>query len=344
MSNAKVNQNKDLSDYKGVCVIAQQHNGKIAPVSIELIGEGKKLSTKTDSPLYVVVLGDEIDEAAEELSHYGADKVYYYQNELLSNYSTDAYTKVISHYILENKPEIVIYGATSIGRDFAPRVAARIGTGLTADCTALDIDDSDGKLLQTRPAFGGNLMATIICPDNRPQMATVRPGVMEKQKKVEESSEVEKIKADLAKEDIITKTLDVVMCKTKKVSLTEAEVIVAGGRGVGSEEGFGIIQKLADALNATVGASRAAVDNGWIPKDHQVGQTGKTVRPKLYIACGISGAIQHMAGMEESEYIISINKDPKAPIMESSHLAIEGDLFKVIPELIDEINSLKEEE
>ena len=344
MSNAKVNQNKDLSDYKGVCVIAQQHNGKIAPVSIELIGEGKKLSKKTDSPLYVVILGNKIDEAVKEISHYSADKVYYYEHEMLENYSTEAYTKVISEYIFSNKPEIVIYGATSIGRDFAPRVAARIGTGLTADCTVLDIDESDGKLLQTRPAFGGNLMATIICPDNRPQMATVRPGVMEKQDRVKERSEVEKIVPELSKEDIIARTVDVVMCKTKKVSLTEAEIIVSGGRGVGGEEGFEIIEKLANALNATVGASRAAVDNGWIAKDHQVGQTGKTVRPKLYIACGISGAIQHMAGMEESEYIISINKDPNAPIMKSSHLAIEGDLFKVIPELINEINTAKEQE
>jgi len=341
MSNAKVNQINNLSDYKGVCVIAQQHDGKIASVSIELIGEGKKLANKTNSSLYVVILGNKIDKLVEDISHYGVDTIFYYEDELLENYSTEAYTKVISEFINNNKPEIVIFGASSIGRDFAPRVAARIGTGLTADCTALDIDESDGKLLQTRPAFGGNLMATIICPDNRPQMATVRPGVMNKPEKTDKASEIKKMTPVLSENDMVIKLVDIITSKTKQVSLTDADIIVAGGRGVGNKEGFKLIEELADELGGVVAASRAAIDSGWIDQSRQIGQTGQTVHPKLYIACGISGAIQHMAGMGESEYIISINKNPDAPIMKSSHLAIEGDLFNVIPELIKEINLAK---
>jgi len=343
MSNVKINQNVDLSDYKGVCVIAQQQNGKVLPVSFELIGKGRKLSDKIGSHLYVVILGNKIDKAVEEISYYGADKIFYYEHELLENFSTEAYTKVVSEFIIENKPEIVVFGATSIGRDFAPRVAARIGTGLTADCTALDIDEDDGKLLQTRPAFGGNLMATIICPVNRPQMATVRPGVMEKPERAETISEIKKMIPNLPEDSIMAKTVDIIIGMIKKVSLTDADVIVSGGRGVGSKEGFKLIEQLADALGGVVGGSRATVDSGWIEQSRQVGQTGQTVRPKLYIACGISGAIQHLAGMGESECIISINKNPNAPIMKSSHLAIEGDLFKVIPELIKEISLAKEQ-
>lgn len=339
MSNAKVNNNVDLLAYKGVCVVAQQQNGELLPISIELLSEGKKLSAKTKSPLYVVILGNKIDRAVDDISCYGADKVFYYEHELLENYSTDGYTKVVSDFIMEYKPEIVIFGASSIGRDFAPRVAARVGTGLTADCTALDIDETDGKFLSTRPAFGGNLMATIVCPQNRPQMSTVRPGVMQKAEKLTTASQVEKIVPELSDNDIIAKTVDIIMSKTKKISLTDAEIIVAGGRGVGSEEGFKLIEQLAKTLGGVVAASRAAVDSGWIDVSRQIGQTGQTVRPKLYIACGISGAIQHMAGMNESEYIISINKNPNAPIMKHSHLAIEGDLFKVIPEIIKEIGS-----
>ncbi|GKX29592.1 electron transfer flavoprotein subunit alpha [Vallitalea longa] len=342
MFNAKVNQNKDLSAYQGVCVIAQQEKGINLSVTFELMNEGRKLADKTDSQLYVVILGNKIDDAVDELSNYGADKIFYYEHELLEKYSTDAYTKVVSSFIEDNKPEIVIYGASSIGRDFAPRVAARVGTGLVADCTGLDINEEDGKFLQTRPAFGGNLMATIICPNDRPQMATVRPGVMEKAKKVNKKSHVLKIVPSLTQEDIIARTVDIIMDKTKKVSLNDADIIVAGGRGVGNKEGFELLQQLADTLGGVVGSSRVPVDSGWIDHSRQIGQTGQTVRPKLYIACGISGAIQHMTGMSESEYIIAINKNPSAPIMKSSHLAIEGDLFKVIPELINEINSKKE--
>jgi len=343
MSKVKINQNVDPSDYKGVCVIAQQQNGKVLPVSLELIGKGRKLSDKIGSQLCVVILGNKIDKTVEEISYYGADKIFYYEHNLLENFSTEIYTKVVSEFIIENKPEIVVFGATSIGRDFAPRVAARIGTGLTADCTALDIDDDDGKLLQTRPAFGGNLMATIICPINRPQMATVRPGVMEKPERSKTVSEIKKMIPHLTEDKIMAKTIDIVIGMIKKVPLTDADVIVAGGRGVGNKEGFKLLGQLADALGGVVGASRAAVDSGWIEQSRQVGQTGQTVRPKLYIACGISGAIQHLAGMGESECIISINKNPNAPIMKSSHLAIEGDLFKVIPELIREICLAKEQ-
>lgn len=341
MSNAKVNQIKDLTAYQGVCIVAQQQNGVNLPISFELINEGKKLAEKTASRLYVVILGNKIDKAVEEISNYGVDKIYYYEHELLENYSTDAYTKVVSAFIQNNKPEIVIFGASSIGRDFAPRVAARVGTGLVADCTSLDINEEDGKFLQTRPAFGGNLMATIICPNDRPQMATVRPGVMEKAKKIDKASEIVKIVPDLTEENIIAKTVDIIMDKTKKVSLTDTDIIVSGGRGIGNAEGFKLLEELAEALGGVVGASRVPVDSGWIDHSRQIGQTGQTVRPKLYIACGISGAIQHMTGMAESEYIIAINKNPNAPIMKESHLAIEGDLFKIIPELINEIKNAK---
>ncbi|QUI24303.1 electron transfer flavoprotein subunit alpha/FixB family protein [Vallitalea pronyensis] len=340
MSNAKVNQIKDMTDYQGVCIVAHQEKGVNLPISFELINEGKKLAEKTASHLHVVILGHTINEAVEELSYYGADKIYYYDHPLLDTYTTDAYTKVISTFIQNIKPEIVIFGASSIGRDFAPRVAARVGTGLVADCTRLDINE-DCKFLQTRPAFGGNLMATIICPNDRPQMATVRPGVMEKAEPIEESSEIIKIVPELTEEDIIAKTIEIIMDKTKKVSLTNTEIIVSGGRGVGNAEGFSLLEELADVLGGVVGASRVPVDSGWISHSRQIGQTGQTVRPKLYIACGISGAIQHMTGMSESDYIIAINKNPKAPIMKQAHLAIEGDLYKVIPELIQEIKVKK---
>ncbi len=342
MSNAKVNQITDLAAYRGMSVVVQHQDGKVHPVSLELIGEAKRLAQKAGSPLYAVILGNKLDEALlEPIAHYGADRIFYYEHELLENFSTEAYTKVVCDFIRKQKPEVVLFGATSFGRDFAPRVAARIGTGLTADCTALEFDEQDRKILQTRPAFGGNLMATIICPTNRPQMATVRPGVMRQTECVEPKSPIEKIHPELTEQDILAKTLKIVVDKVKTVSLTEAEIIVSGGRGVGDQSGFELLQKLADALGGTVGASRAAVESGWVEPARQVGQTGQTVRPKIYLACGISGAVQHIAGMSESDCIIAINKNPKAPIMQLAHLAVEGDLHKVIPELISQLESAK---
>lgn len=341
MSNAKVNQITDLAAYRGMSVIVQHQQGKIQPVSLELIGEAKRLAQKAGSPLYAVILGSRIEAMLDGIAHYGVDKIFYYEHELLENYSTDAYTKVVCDFIRSQKPEVVLFGATAFGRDFAPRVAARMGTGLTADCTALEFDEQDRKILQTRPAFGGNLMATIICPNNRPQMATVRPGVMRQTDCVEQKSEIEKIRPELTEVEILAKTLKIVVDKMKTVSLSEAEIIVSGGRGLGDGTGFSLLQKLADSLGGTIGASRAAIESGWVEPSRQVGQTGQTVRPKLYIACGISGAVQHVAGMSESDCIIAINKNPKAPIMQLAHLAIEGDLHKVIPELISQIEAAK---
>jgi electron transfer flavoprotein alpha subunit len=341
MSNAKVNQIKDLSEYKGVCIVAQHQDSKNLPISFELIHEGMKLAKKREARLTVLILGYKIDDAVNEIAHYGADEVIYFENELLKDYSTDLYTKTVSDYLKKNKFEIVIFGASSIGRDFAPRVAARIGTGLVADCTKLDIHEEDGRFLQTRPAFGGNLMATIVCPNDRPQMATVRPGVMETATRLEEKSVVTLIKPDIALGDIIAKTLEIIYDKSKHVSLADADIIVSGGRGMKNKEGFELLEELAEVIGGTVGASRVAVDEGWIDHSRQVGQTGQTVRPIVYIACGISGAIQHMVGISDSDFIIAINKNPTAPIMERANLAVEGDLFKVIPELIKEIKEHK---
>lgn len=340
MSNAKVNQIKDLSEYKGVCIVAQHQDSRILPITYELIHEGMELAKKTKSKLTVLILGYNIEEAVEEIAHYGADKVVYFENKLLKEYSTDLYTKTVSDYLKNNKFEIVIFGASSIGRDYAPRVAARVGTGLVADCTKLDIHE-DGRFLQTRPAFGGNLMATIVCPNDRPQMATVRPGVMETAIRIEKKSQITVIHPELVYEDILAKTLKIVLDKSKHVSLANAEIIVSGGRGVKSKDGFQLLEELAEVLGGTIGASRVAVDEGWIDHARQVGQTGQTVRPVVYIACGISGAIQHMVGMSESDFIIAINKNPKAPIMDHAHLALEGDLFKVIPELINKVKEYK---
>jgi electron transfer flavoprotein alpha subunit len=257
------------------------------------------------------------------------------------NYTTDAYTKVICDLANSLKPEVILYGATYIGRDLAPRIAARMKTGLTADCTALDIDEN-GLLLQIRPAFGGNLIATIICPERRPQMATIRPGVMKKALMDEgRRGEVIEIKPVIEEKDIRTEIISIIKEARQKVNLEEADIIVSGGRGVGGPEGFKLIEELAEVLGGVVGASRAAVEAGWIPSDHQVGQTGKTVRPKLYIACGISGAIQHIAGMGGAKTIVAINKNPDAPIFKIADYGIVGDLFKVIPALIEEIKEAK---
>ncbi|MGO1372185.1 MAG: electron transfer flavoprotein subunit alpha/FixB family protein [Senegalia sp. (in: firmicutes)] len=331
---------KDLSTYKNVWVFAEQRQGKIMKVAIELLGEGRKLAEKTDSKLCAILLGHETDDLARELVAYGADKVYVADHELLKDFTTDGYTKVISEAIDEIKPEIILMGATHIGRDLAPRVAARVDTGLTADCTQLEIDSEDNKILQTRPAFGGNLMATISCEKHRPQMSTVRPGVMDKSDR-DDSREGEIIKLDvkLSKEDIRTKVIKFVKQEKELVSLTDAEIIVSGGNGLGSIDGFKLIGELADKLGGVVGSSRATVDAGWIDHSHQVGQTGTTVKPVIYIACGISGAIQHLAGMQNADIIIAINKNPNAPIFDVADYGIVGDLYEVIPQLMESIDN-----
>ncbi|NFF69022.1 electron transfer flavoprotein subunit alpha/FixB family protein [Clostridium sporogenes] len=331
----------NLSDFKGIWVFAEQREGKLQKVVLELIGKGKELSKKLGVELTAVLLGNNVDDIAQQLIQYGADKVLYANDPLLKNYTTDGYTKVIYDLIQKRKPEILLVGATYIGRDLAPRISSRLGTGLTADCTGLDIDEDTRNLLMTRPAFGGNLMATIVCESNRPKMSTVRPGVFEKlEKDNSRKGNIEKIKFDLKESDIKVKIKEVIKLAKKIEDISEAKILVSGGRGLGGPEGFKELRELADLIGGAISGSRAAVDSGWIDKAYQVGQTGKTVRPNLYIACGISGAIQHLAGMQDSDYIVAINKDESAPIMKVADLSIVGDYKKVLPSMIDEIKQV----
>lgn len=328
----------DLSAYKGVWVFAEQREGKIMSVSIELLGEGKKLAKEIGTELCAVLCGNNVAGLANELFAYGADKVYVADHPELEKYRTDSYTKVIFEAISTYKPEIVLLGATHIGRDLGPCLAVKCNTGLTADCTKLEIDPEDKKIKQTRPAFGGNLMATIVCPNNRPQMSTVRPGVMDKAVYEEgRTGELIKLDVEFKAGDIRTKVLEIVKKSGEMVSLTDAEIIVAGGMGLGKAEGFELLKSLADKLGGTIAASRACVDAGWIDHSYQVGQTGTTVKPKIYFACGISGAIQHLAGMQSSDYIVAINKNESAPIFEVADYGIVGDLYEVIPAIIEEL-------
>lgn len=326
----------DLSLYKNVWVFAEQRGGELTPVVMELLGKGRDLANEIGCELCAILLGENMEKLTSELFAWGADKVYVGDSELLKTFTTDGYTKVISDAIEIYKPEIVLYGATHIGRDLAPRVAARVDTGLTADCTKLEIDPEDKKIKQTRPAFGGNLMATIVCPNHRPQMSTVRPGVMDKSPYQEgRTGEVVKLDVNVKAEDIRTKVIEIVKSVKEQVSLTDAEIIVSGGAGLGNPEGFQLLRDFAKQIGGVVGASRAAVDAGWADHANQVGQTGTTVKPKIYIACGISGAIQHLAGMQSSDMIIAINKNALAPIFDVADYGIVGDLYKVIPELMD---------
>ncbi|MFO7887422.1 MAG: electron transfer flavoprotein subunit alpha/FixB family protein [Eubacteriales bacterium] len=328
-------------DYRGVFVFVEQKNKEIENVSLELIGEGKKLAQELKQKVTAVVLGKGVKEI-EKLGYYGADNIIYVENEDLDIYMTEPYTKALKEVIEDKKPEIVLFGATAIGRDVAPRLAGRIHTGLTADCTKLEINEENSDLMMTRPAFGGNIMATIECPDHRPQMATVRPGVMQKEEKdTTKKVEIEKFAVDIEEKDKTYEILEVVEEKSNKIDIQEANILVSGGRGVGNSDNFSLLEETAQILGGVVSSSRAAVDSDWMPKEVQVGQTGKTVRPDLYIACGISGAIQHLAGMEESEFIVAINKDETAPIFESSDVGIVGDLNKVIPALNAELRKLK---
>lgn len=326
----------NIDEFKNVWVFAEQREGNLQKIALELVGEGKRLADKLGVDVCAVLIGYEVKELSKTLFEYGADKVYLIEDELLKNYTTDGYTKVISELAEEEKPEILLIGATNIGRDLAPRIASRITTGLTADCTHLDIDMETRTLLQTRPAFGGNLMATIINTEFRPQMSTVRPGVMSKLEPVSgKTGELIKVTPNITSDDIRIKVLDIVHEKRKGVLIEEADVIVSGGRAMGGPEGFEVLKPLAEKLGGEIGSSRAAVDSGWISKPHQVGQTGKTVKPTIYIACGISGAIQHLAGMKDSDVIIAINKDPNAPIFNIANYSILGDFREVVPALVE---------
>jgi len=329
-----------IEEYKGVWVFAEQREGKLQKVTLELLGKGKELATKLGVEFTAVLLGSQVGDLAKKLVAYGADKVIVADSSLLKNYTTDGYTKVLCELANERKPEIILVGATFIGRDLGPRVSSRLATGLTADCTGLDIDSETKNLLMTRPAFGGNLMATIVCGDNRPQMSTVRPGVFEKlAKDKERTGEIENVTVSLKDSDIRTKIIEIVKSTKELVDIGEANVLVSGGRGIGNKEGFDLLKELATVLGGAISGSRAAVDNGWVDKAFQVGQTGKTVRPTLYFACGISGAIQHLAGMQDSDFIIAINKDDTAPMMKAADLAVVGDYQKIIPEIIAQIKA-----
>ena len=359
----------DFNDYKGVWVFCEQRQGKLMSTDFELVSEARKLADELGCEVTGLLLGDNVDGIAKELGGYGADKVMVCDSPLLKDYTTDAYAKVVCDMVNEYKPEVLLIGATNIGRDLGPRCAARLHTGLTADATHLDIDTAkyveflkesstidlskqnfdyeDRNLKMTRPAFGGHLMATIICPRFRPQMSTVRPGVMQRapfdQAKADKVI-VEKYPVELAASDLQTEVLEIVKAAKDLVDLTGAEVIVSVGRGIGKDvpTGIKLAEELAEALGGgVVGGSRAAVDAGWLSADHQVGQTGKTVRPKIYVALGISGAIQHLAGMQDSECIIAVNKNETAPIFEAADYGICGDLFKVVPMMIEALKAEK---
>ncbi len=325
---------------KNVFVIAEQRDGKIMKVSYELIGKARELANDLGQDVIAVLIGSGIEAVAGDLAKAGADKVIVVDDPMLAEYVTEPYAKAVTAVIKANDPEIVLFGASSIGRDLAPRVSARIHTGLTADCTKLEIDPETKLLNMTRPAFGGNIMATILCADHRPQMATVRPGVMQALESCDKVGEVEKFAVEFTAADMNVEICEVVKTDKKAVDITEAKILVSGGRGLGSAEGFAQLKDLADVLGGEVSASRAAVDNGWIEKDRQVGQTGKTVRPDLYVACGISGAIQHAAGMEESEFIVAINKEETAPIFSICDLGIVGDLNKIVPKLTEALKKV----
>ena len=343
----------NLEEYKGEFVFAQQVDNVISNIAYELIGKGKELAKDLGVEVTAVLVGSDVKGLADQLAEYGADKVIVVDDPELKEYRTEPYTHAIASVIKEFKPEIFLIGATAIGRDLGPRVCARIHTGLTADCTKLDIGDfpmnpvpgretKHNQLLMTRPAFGGNTIATIACPDFRPQMATVRPGVMQKApKEAGKKAVVTEFNPGFTKNNKYVDILEVVKAVSNTVDIMDAKILVSGGRGVGSPENFKILDDLAEAIGGTVSCSRAVVDAGWKPKDLQVGQTGKTVRPNVYFAIGISGAIQHLAGMEESDIIVAINKDESAPIFDVADYGVVGDLNKIVPMLTEKIKEAK---
>jgi len=334
------------SEYRGIWVYSCHQDGRIARSTLELLAKGRQLADKIQVDLSALLLGCGVEPLARELISYGADKVYLAEHERLKTYSTLPYARVIAELIKRERPEIVLFTADTTGRDLAPRIAARLETGLTADCTDLDIGDFEDKtsgkryervLYQIRPAFGGDVMATIVNPERRPQMATVRRGIFEPlEKDTTREGQIIRCGVELDESDLLVEVLETAR-KERETSLENARIIVSGGRGVGGPEGFKLIRELAEVLGAEVGASRAAVDAGWISYSHQVGLTGQTVKPDVYIACGISGAIQHLVGMKNSKKIIAINKDPKAPIFDVADYGIVGDLFEVIPKLIEKL-------
>ena len=340
-----------LEEYKGVAIFAQQVDNKLSSIAFELIGKAHELAADLGTDVTAVVLGSGIADLADKLGEYGADKVVVIDDPALETYRTEPYAQALTAYINEYKPEIMLVGATAIGRDLGPTVSARVQTGLTADCTSLEIGDfplqaregqeqKHNQLLMTRPAFGGNTIATIACPDNRPQMATVRPGVMQKLDKVAgRKAEVINFNPEIKENNRFVEILNIVKNVATTVDIMDAKILVSGGRGVGSAENFKLLDDLAEVLGATVSCSRAVVDSGWKPKDLQVGQTGKTVRPNVYFAIGISGAIQHTAGMEESDIIIAINKDETAPIFDVADYGIVGDLNKIVPALTEALKA-----
>ena len=338
-----------LEQYKGVYVFAQQVDNELSGIAFELLGKANELAKDLNTEVTAVLVGYEVASLADELAAYGADKVIIVDDPELKEYRTEPYAHALASVINEYKPDIMLVGATAIGRDLAPRVSARVATGLTADCTVLEIGEfkargdkepRQGQLLMTRPAFGGNTIATIACPNHRPQMATVRPGVMQAQKKVEGAKvEIINYNPGFTPNNKYVEILDIVKEVTDVVDIMDAKILVSGGRGVGSAENFKILQDLADVIGGVVSCSRAVVDNGWLPKDLQVGQTGKTVRPNVYFAIGISGAIQHAAGMEESDIIIAINKDETAPIFDIADYGIVGDLNKIVPALTEALKA-----
>ena len=331
----------DLSAYNGVWVFAEQHKGDIASVVLELLNEGRTLADKRKTKLSAVFIGSSIKGKAKDLIAHGADIVYVADDAALKDFNDDSYAAILTSLAMQHKPEIILAGATAIGRSFFPKVASALYTGLTADCTMLDIDAETGHLHQTRPAFGGNIMATIVTPNHRPQMATVRHKVMKSALR-NDSRNGDVINVSYSQSgDLRTRVIKTVEDMSETVNICEADIIVAGGRGLGSAKNFQLVQELAKAIGGAVAATRGAVDEGWIPYPHQVGQTGKTVCPKLYIACGISGAIQHIAGMQSSEVIIAINKDPDAPIFNVATYGIVGDVQEVLPIMIKKIREIR---
>ncbi len=328
----------DIKDWSGILVYCEYRRGELAPVSLELLGIGRTLADKRKVKLSAVLIGYETGETGEELIGYGADIVYRVDHEALGAFSDESYCAIVTDLIREHKPEIVLAGATAIGRSFIPGVATTLNAGLTADCTQLEIREEDGALLQTRPAFGGNIMATIVCESSRPQMSTVRPKVMKAREfDGERKGEVIDLAPSPTQLESRVRVLEIVVEEAANVNIQEADILVSGGRGLESAKGFELIRQLADTIDARVSASRAVVDAGWIPYPHQVGQTGKTVAPKLYIACGISGAVQHAAGMQSAETIVAINRDKNAPIFDIADYGIVGDLFEIIPRLMSKI-------
>ena len=342
MQKEEVKDVVDKSLYKGVWVYAEQRHGEISSVVYELLNKGAELAKTLEVPLSAILIGSNISSKAQDLINRGANKVYVYDDPILAEFQDDPYSCILADLIKEEKPEIVLMGATNIGRSFASRVAAKIYTGLTADCTALEIDSTTRNLMQTRPAFGGNIMATILTPSHRPQMATVRHKVF-KEAPVQEGRKGEIINKTINSQTILnrTKFLGFFKDSSAEVNISDADIIVSGGRGLGNSEGFKLLKELADLLGGAVGASRAAVDSNWISYSHQVGQTGRTVAPKIYVACGISGQIQHMVGMSSADTIIAINKDKDCPMMQTATYSLVGDLYEIIPAIINEIKKTK---